>query len=85
MIENAAQISLVAFVVATTIALSRVVLGGVPNRVVARDPMTIFGGCISGLLGVLHERELLLDVDVVLSLIAVVGTVAIARYVEARV
>ena len=84
MIETAAHVSLVAFAIAMLIALYRLVRGGVPDRVVALDLMTIIGVCISGVLGVLYEREWLLDVAVVLSLIAFVVTVAIARYVEAR-
>ena len=84
MIETATQISLVVFAVSMLIALYRLVRGGVADRVVALDLMTIIGVCISGVLAVRYGREWLLDVAVVLSLIAFVVTVAIARYLEAR-
>ena len=84
MIETAAKISLICFAVAMFIALYRLVRGGIPDRVVALDLMTIIGVCIGSVLAVLYGQQWFLDVAVVLSLIAFVVTVAIARYVEAR-
>jgi multicomponent Na+:H+ antiporter subunit F len=84
MIEAAARISLTVFAVAMFVALYRLVRGGIPDRAVALDLMTIIGVCIAGVLAVIYRQEWLLDVAVVLSLIGFVVTVAIARYVEAR-
>lgn len=84
MIETAARISLIVFAVAMFVALYRLVRGGIPDRAVALDLMTIIGVCIAGVLAVIYGKEWLLDVAVVLSLIGFVVTVAVARYVEAR-
>ena len=84
MIETAARVSLIVFAVAMLITLYRVVRGGIADRAVALDLLTVIGVCVAGVLAVLFGYQWFLDVAVVLSLIAFVVTVAVARFVEAR-
>ena len=55
-----------------------------PDRVVALDLMAAIGVALCGVYAVVHDQPVFLDVAIVMALITFVGTVAFARYLEAR-
>ena len=55
-----------------------------PDRVVALDLMAAIGVAQCGVYAVVHDQPVFLDVAIVMALITFVGTVAFARYLEAR-
>lgn len=57
----------------------------VPDRVVALDLMALLTLGVSVTLSVAMERPILLEPAIVLALLAFIGTVAFARYLEDRV
>jgi multicomponent Na+:H+ antiporter subunit F len=70
---------------AVVLAFVRLVLGpSLPDRVVALDLLTslLFGLLVA--LAVYDDEAVLMDVALVLALVAFLGTVAFARYVEIR-
>lgn len=70
---------------AAVLAFARLVLGpSIPDRVVALDLLAAIGVAICALAAVAFERLVFLDVAMLLALIAFVGTVAFARFVEWR-
>lgn len=56
-----------------------------PDRVVALDLITTLGIGIIGVYAIATDQPVLLDVAVVLALLAFLGTVAFAFYIERRV
>jgi multicomponent Na+:H+ antiporter subunit F len=76
---------LVALAVAMVMALVRLLRGpSLPDRVVALDLITTIGVAMCGVYAVAHNKPVFLDVAVVMALITFVGTVAFARYLEAK-
>lgn len=70
---------------AVVLAFVRLLLGpSLPDRVVALDLLTslLFGLLVA--LAVYDDEAVLMDVALVLALVAFLGTVAFARYVEIR-
>ena len=71
--------------IAVVLAFVRLLLGpSLPDRVVALDLLTslLFGLLVA--LAVYDDEAVLMDVALVLALVAFLGTVAFARYVEIR-
>jgi multicomponent Na+:H+ antiporter subunit F len=54
------------------------------DRVVAVDLITTIGVAMSALYAMLHDSMVFLDVAILIALISFVGTIAFARYIEAR-
>lgn len=80
------NVVLVILLVATLIALVRMVLGpGLPDRVVALD---LVGSVVAGVIAVYaiaNNQPVFLDVAIVMSLVIFLGTIAFARYLERRI
>jgi multicomponent Na+:H+ antiporter subunit F len=76
---------LVLLSVALVLAFVRLVRGpSRPDRVVALDLMAAIGVALCGVYAVVYDQPVFLDVAIVMALITFVGTVAFARYLEAR-
>ena len=86
MINLAADVGLVllgVLALAQVFALVRLLRGpSLPDRIVALDLMTTVAVAMCGVYAVTHDQPVFLDVAVVMALIAFVGTVAFARYLE---
>jgi multicomponent Na+:H+ antiporter subunit F len=81
----AGQLLLALLGAALALTLVRLLRGpGLADRIVALDLMTTIGVAICGLYAVTTDRPVFLDVAVIMALIAFVGTVAFARYLEER-
>ena len=66
-------------------AFARLVLGpSLPDRVVALDLIGVIAVGIIAAYDILTEQPMLLDAATVVALVAFLGTVAFARYVERR-
>jgi multicomponent Na+:H+ antiporter subunit F len=71
--------------VALFLAFLRLVRGPtLPDRVVALDLITVLVVAIIVLYAIATDEHVLLDAAIVLALIAFLGTVAFARYIERR-
>ncbi|MGE3539671.1 MAG: monovalent cation/H+ antiporter complex subunit F [Candidatus Tectimicrobiota bacterium] len=71
--------------VALFLAFLRLVRGPtLPDRVVALDLITVLVVAIIALYGMATHEHVLLDAALVLALLAFLGTVALARYIERR-
>jgi multicomponent Na+:H+ antiporter subunit F len=76
---------LLALAAAMVLAMVRLLRGpSLPDRVVALDLMTTIGMAMCGVYAVAHNQPVFLDVAIVMALITFVGTVAFARYLEAK-
>jgi multicomponent Na+:H+ antiporter subunit F len=83
MVAIAADISLVILALSLVLAFVRLLRGpDMADRVVALDLMSTIGVCIAAVYAIRHEATVLLDIAIVLALIAFIGTVAFARYLE---
>lgn len=74
-------------VLALAIGLAAVRLGRgptLPDRVAAFDVTAAAGVAMAALAAVVWEAPVLLDVAMVLAVIAFIGTVAVARYLEGK-
>ncbi|MEP0775684.1 MAG: hypothetical protein HRF46_15160 [Acidobacteriota bacterium] len=72
--------------VAMALAALRLALGpSLADRVVAFDVVAAAGVAMAALAAVLWQAPVLLDVALVLAVIAFIGTVAVARYLEGKV
>lgn len=75
-------------ILALAMGLAAVRLGlgpTLPDRVVAFDVVAAAGVAMAALAAVLWQAPVLLDVAMVLAVIAFIGTVAVARYLERKV
>ena len=71
--------------VALCLAFVRLVRGPtLPDRVVALDLITVLTVAIIALYAIATDERVLLDAAIVLALMAFLGTVAFARYLERR-
>lgn len=71
--------------VAMLLAFVRLVLGpNLPDRVVALDIFAVLGIGIVAVHAILEDQPALLDVAVILALVAFLGTVTFALYIEER-
>jgi len=69
--------------VSAVLAFVRLILGRtLPDRVVALDLISTAAVAILALASVFYEAPVLLDVAMVLALIAFIGTIAFARFIE---
>lgn len=83
MIEIAALIALGILMVALFLAIYRLVRGpSLPDRVVALDLIGMISLCIILVLTIRTNEPVYLDVAIVLGIVAFLGTVAFARYLE---
>lgn len=65
------------------LAFVRLLLGpNIPDRLVALDLLTTVGVGIAALYGIAFNEPVYLDVAIVLALVAFLGTVTFARYIE---
>jgi multicomponent Na+:H+ antiporter subunit F len=83
--DTAGDTLLALLALAMVLAFVRLVRGpSRPDRVVALDLMAAIGVALCGVYAVVHDQPVFLDVAIVMALITFVGTVAFARYLEAR-
>lgn len=69
--------------IAILLAFVRLILGpNIPDRLVALDLLAIMGVGMAALYAVAFDQPVYLDVAIVLALVAFLGTVTFARYVE---
>lgn len=65
------------------LAFVRLLLGpNIPDRLVALDLLTTVGVGIAALYSIAFDEPVYLDVAIVLALVAFLGTVTFARYIE---
>jgi multicomponent Na+:H+ antiporter subunit F len=77
------DVSFMLILVSIGIAFVRIVLGPtLPDRVVAFDLLAVLAVAFIGLLALRSGQQVFLDAAIALALVAFVGTVAYARYVE---
>lgn len=71
--------------VAILLALARLVRGpSLPDRVVALDLIAVLSAAFATVYAMETEQPAFLDVAIVLALVAFLGTIAYAQYVERR-
>ncbi len=76
---------LAALGLAALLAMVRLLLGpSLPDRVVALDLLAAIGVAVAALAALVHDQPAFLDVALGVALISFVGTVAFARFLEAR-
>jgi len=76
---------LILLIGASLLCSVRAVLGPTaPDRVVAFDALTSLMVTVLVILGVLYEASFFLDVALVYAMLAFLGTLAIAKYLEGR-
>ena len=84
--STASLIALAMLSVALLLAFVRLVRGpSLPDRVVALDLISILAAGVTAVYAIAAEQAVFLDVAIILALIAFLGTVAFARYVEKQV
>ena len=70
---------------AQLLALLRLLRGPtLADRIVALDLLTTIGVGMCGIYAVTMDKPVFLDVAIIMALISFVGTVALARYLEAK-
>ena len=85
LVTEAAILALAMLSVALFLALIRLARGpSLPDRVIALDLMGTIAVGIITVYAIATQQPVFLDVAIVLALIAFLGTVAFARYVEKR-
>lgn len=85
LLEGAVTLGLAMAGVAMFLAFGRLVRGpSLPDRVVALDLIGIIAVGIIAAYDILTEQPVLLDAATVVALVAFLGTVGFARYVERR-
>ncbi len=85
LLEGAVMLGLVMTGLAMFLAFFRLVRGpSLPDRVVALDLIGIIAVGVIAAYDILTEQPVLLDAATVVALVAFLGTVAFARYVERR-
>jgi multicomponent Na+:H+ antiporter subunit F len=84
-VELAVVIAMTLTVFATFSAFARLVMGpSLPDRVVALDLIGILAVGLIAVYDIYTEQPVLLDAATVLALVAFLGTIAFASYVERR-
>ncbi len=85
LLEGAVTLGLMMAGIAMFLAFFRLVRGpSLPDRVVALDLIGIIAVGVIAAYDILTEQPVLLDAATVVALVAFLGTVAFARYVERR-
>lgn len=85
LVQTAATIALGMCVVSLALAFVRLMLGpSLPDRVVALDLIGLISVGIIACYDIVTEQPILLDAATVVALVAFLGTVAFARYIERR-
>lgn len=85
LLEGAVTLGLAMAGLAMFLAFARLVLGpSLPDRVVALDLIGIIAVGVIAAYDILTEQPILLDAATVVALVAFLGTVGFARYVERR-
>lgn len=85
LLSGAVYVSLAVLSVAVLVAFGRVIKGpSLPDRVVAIDYVSYVTMGFLGTYAILSGREAYIDAALVLGLLAFIGTIAMARYVEDR-
>jgi multicomponent Na+:H+ antiporter subunit F len=85
LLEGAVMLGMGMAGVAMFLALARLVIGpSLPDRVVALDLIVVIAVGIIAAYDILTEQPILLDAATVVALVAFLGTVAFAHYVERR-
>lgn len=84
--STGALIALSMMSVAILLAVVRLIRGpSLPDRVVALDLISILVAGVTAIYAIATGQAVFLDVAIVLALIAFLGTVAFARYIEKQV
>lgn len=85
LLEWSLAASLVLLVLALSLTVVRLAIGpSLPDRIVALDMIALLLICFCGVFAALTGHAAYLDIAVALALVAFLGTVAFARYVERR-
>ena len=80
---NLAMVLLGVLSIGIVLAFIRLLRGpNIPDRLMALDVLTTVGVGIAALYAVAFDQPVYLDVAIVLALVAFLGTVAFARYIE---
>lgn len=80
-----ASLTLVALVIAVCLALTRLVRGPqMADRVISLDLMTTLGIGIIAVFAMVYDQPVFIDVLVVIALVAFLGTVAFAYYLQRK-
>jgi len=87
MISDAALLITISFLaLAILCSVYRLIIGpSSPDRVVALDLLATFGIGIVAVQAIVYDEPVFLDVAVIIALVAFLGTVAFAYYLEKRV
>jgi multicomponent Na+:H+ antiporter subunit F len=81
----AIEITLILLLVSMVIAFVRLVRGpSLPDRIVALDLMTLLAVGVIALFAIREDKPVFLDAAIALALVAFLGTVAYARFLERR-
>lgn len=83
MIETVVQIALLAIAIATALLVYRVIKGPTtPDRVIALDAIGINLIAIIALISILLNTSAFLDIILLIGILAFIGTVTFAKYLE---
>ncbi len=84
-VTNFASFALVALVLAVCLALVRLVRGPhMADRVISLDLMTTLGIGIIAMFAIVYDEPVFIDVLIVIALVAFLGTVAFAYYLQRK-
>jgi multicomponent Na+:H+ antiporter subunit F len=79
------EITFILLLVSMVIALARLVQGpSLPDRIVALDLLTLLAVGVIALFAIREDKPVFLDAAIALALVAFLGTVAYARFLERR-
>lgn len=82
-LAGSVQVAMALLLVGLVLALARMVLGPSPaDRIVALDMVSMLLVAFAGTAAIAFDEAAFLDVAITLALVAFLGTVAFARYVE---
>lgn len=85
LLDQAVGLTMGLVAVALVLTFIRLVRGPtLPDRVIALDMLGVLAVGLIAVYNIAHDQPALLDVATIVALVAFLGTVAFARYVEAR-
>jgi len=83
MINTIILAAIVIMTIAMLLAMIRFIIGpNVVNRVVAFDALTIISLVMIGIIAVLADRMIYLDVAIVYGLLSFMGVIVVAKYIQ---
>jgi multicomponent Na+:H+ antiporter subunit F len=83
MIDSIILAAIVIMTIAMLLAMIRFIIGpNVVNRVVAFDSLTIISLVMIGIIAVIADRMIYLDVAIVYGLLSFMGVIVVAKYIQ---